>query len=187
MKKLTLFLALCTGILLTSCSDNENTKSVIGLRPIYGTIDDIQDFVKSTDARELISVGKIYTYQDFLFINEVGSGLHVYNNQDPKNPVALKFISIPGNVDIAIKNQYIYADLGSGIITIDMSNLDELVITDFSTEYLEENLDVRPPQHLIDQLNISGRVYYECIDRSNGKIITWEKQEMPQPECYIGN
>ena len=77
--------------------------------------------------------------------------------------------------------------MGSGIITIDMSNLDELVITDFSTEYLEENLDVRPPQHLIDQLNISGRVYYECIDRSNGKIITWEKQEMPQPECYIGN
>jgi len=187
MKKLTLCLALCTGILLTSCSDNETTKSVIGLRPIYGTIDDIQNFVKSTDARELTSVGKIYTYQDFLFINEVGSGLHVYNNQDPINPVALKFISIPGNVDIAIKNQYIYADMGSGIITIDMSNLDELVITDFSTEYLEENLDVRPPQHLIAQLNISGRVYYECIDRSNGKIITWEKQEMPQPECYIGN
>lgn len=187
MKKLQICLALCVGVLLTNCGDIETTKSVIGLSPVYGTIDDIQDLVTAEESRDLKTVGKIYTYQNLLFINEVGTGLHVYDNVDPKNPEPLKFINIPGNVDIAIKDAYIYADMGSGIITIDMSNLNQLRITDFSTEYLEENLDVRPPEHLINQLNISGKVYFECIDRSEGKIITWKKQEMPQPECYIEN
>ena len=135
MKLHTLTIAACFILLIGSCSENETTKSIIGFKPVYGGIEDIQKLITTTTAQPLKSVGKIYTYGNLLLINEVGKGVHVYDNQDPSAPVNLKFIAIPGNVDVALKDGYLYADLNFGIITLDISDLDHVTLTHLNTEY----------------------------------------------------
>ena len=133
MKLHTLTIAACFILLIGSCSENETTKSIIGFKPVYGGIEDIQKLITTTTAQPLKSVGKIYTYGNLLLINEVGKGVHVYDNQDPSAPVNLKFIAIPGNVDVALKDGYLYADLNFGIITLDISDLDHVTLTHLNT------------------------------------------------------
>jgi hypothetical protein len=89
MKLHTLTIAACFILLIGSCSENETTKSIIGFKPVYGGIEDIQKLITTTTAQPLKSVGKIYTYGNLLLINEVGKGVHVYDNQDPSAPVNL--------------------------------------------------------------------------------------------------
>ena len=54
---------------------------------------------------ESISVsGKIYVKGNLLFINELRKGFHMYDNTDPSNPLPIRFISVPGSTDLAIRN-----------------------------------------------------------------------------------
>lgn len=170
--------------LLSACKDQEVTEKVIGLKPVYGSEDDLSSLIKTSEDQPLKSVGKIYVYQNKLLINEVGEGVHIFDNTDPANPVNEKFISIPGNVDVAIKNNYMYADMGIGLVTIDIANLDNVQVTHFDQEYVGEKDNSVPPTAILSQL-ITDRVYYECPDKSKGFILKWEQAEMPKPECYI--
>ena len=47
---------------------------------------------------------------------------------DPVNPVNTGFISIPGNIDIAIKDDYIYADNAVDLIVISYDGLNVQVV-----------------------------------------------------------
>ena len=87
--------------------------------------------------------------------------------KESTNPIKIKFITIPGNVDIAIKGNYLYADMGSGLATLDISDLDHIKIENFNNSYLKDNLHIEPPRALIAAIN-STKVYYECPDSDKG-------------------
>lgn len=70
----------------------------------------------------LESTGKIYVYGDYLFINEPMKGVHIYNNTDPKNPVAVTYLKVPGNVDMAINAGMLYVDSYVDLLTFDLSD-----------------------------------------------------------------
>lgn len=177
-------LGITLTLLLSACSEQEVTEKVVGLKPVYGTLATLSSSIKTTENEPMKSVGKIYVYQNKLLINEVTKGVHIFDNADPSNPIPLKFIAIPGNVDVAIKDNFMYADLGVGLVTIDISDLDNVVVTSFDQNYINsENLS-RPPASAT-QLITSERVYFECPDVSKGLVISWEQEEMPKPECYI--
>jgi len=87
-------------------------------KPILMERSSLESSVKLVDPQAIKNFGKIYRYNDLLFINEVYEGVHIINNADPANPVNIGFITIPGNIDIAIKNGYIYADNAVDLIVI---------------------------------------------------------------------
>ena len=169
---------------LAACNDNEVPPEVIALKPVYGTTDDILDLIKTEDPKPLKNVGKIYVKDNLLFINEKGSGVHVFDNADPSNPSPLKYIEIPGNVDIAIKGNFMYADMGSGLATIDISDINNLKKTSFDSRYLGEVSQHRPTDAILD-LYSGSKVYYECPDPNKGLIIAWVTETMPKPNCFI--
>ena len=145
MKLHTLTIAACFMLLMGSCSDNETTKSVIGFQTgLWRNRRHSKTNYNYCTAQPLKSVGKIYTYGNLLLINEVGKGVHVYDNQDPSAPVNLKFIAIPGNVDVALKDGYLYADLNFGIVTLDISDLDHVTLTHLNTEYKGNDIQNTP-------------------------------------------
>ncbi len=72
--------------------------------------------------RPLKNPGKIYVYGKYLFINELYEGVHIYDNSDIANPVNLSFISILGNVDIAVKEDVLYADNYIDLLSFDISD-----------------------------------------------------------------
>lgn len=178
---LTLFI---TGLL--ACNESESTEMVRGLKPIYGTAEELARLIKADEPLPLKQVGKIYTKDNYLFINEVNKGVHVFQNSDPTNPLKLKFIHVPGNVDIAIKGNFMYADMGTGLVTIDIADLDNVKVTHIDNDYVSEINQVQPPQNTLDVIG-GGKVYFECADRSKGPIVSWELVEMPKPQCYINN
>ena len=171
-------------IFIFGCTEPETPAMVKALRPVYGSLNDVLSTIKTEDPQPLKSVGKIYVKDDLLFINEVSQGVHVFDNSNPNDPIPLKFISILGNIDIAIKDDFMYADLGNGIATIDISNIDSAKGIDYDNSHLNDLTQVQPPQSVLDLLP-SGRKYFECVDKSKGLVIGWEKKEMPQPQCYI--
>ncbi len=109
---------------LQSCVQDECTSlyTYIKYTPIYKTVDEIRQDIQILPPREVRVPGKIYFYQNYILLNEVREGLHVINNTDPANPVKLAFIQIPGNVDMAVKEDILYADNYIDLLSIDISN-----------------------------------------------------------------
>jgi len=71
--------------------------------------------------QEKESLGKIYIYGQYLLLGDPGKGIHVYDNSDKTNPIAISFISIPGNVDMAVKGGKLYADSYFDLLVFDMA------------------------------------------------------------------
>jgi hypothetical protein len=89
--------------------------------PIYRTYDEIRIPIQMEGVRDLKNTGKIYAYQNYIFINELKEGVHLFDNSDPANP-------IPGNVDIAIRNNIMFADNYTDLLTIDLSDVTNPVL-----------------------------------------------------------
>ncbi|MFY9151332.1 MAG: hypothetical protein WAO52_04895 [Prolixibacteraceae bacterium] len=90
--------------------------------PVYMSYEDLRSAVKITTGRELNNPGKIYFKDQYIFINEKMKGIHIYDVSDPSNPVNKGFIEIPGNIDIAIKDNTLYADSYIDLVSIDVSS-----------------------------------------------------------------
>jgi len=90
--------------------------------PVYKSLDEIRSGVSIQSPRELEYPGKIYIFGRYIFLNEKGEGIHIIDNQDPKNPAFLSFIEIPGNGDMAVKNNILYADSYIDLLAFDISS-----------------------------------------------------------------
>jgi len=117
----------CLAIFSTACVDTcESTRTYIYFEPVYITTQVAREGFKIGDPIVLENPGKIYLYGQYVLINEPGKGVHIINNIDKTNPVIEKFISIPGNFDIAVKNNILYADSYVDLLSIDISDLSNI-------------------------------------------------------------
>ncbi|WP_375443680.1 LVIVD repeat-containing protein [uncultured Fibrella sp.] len=111
----------------TACTDQcTETRVFRQYTPITLTPNQVRLGVGVAKARGLVNPGKIYTKDGYLFINELKQGIHVIDNRNPANPQPLAFINIPGNGDIAIRDNFLYADSYMDLVTFDISNLADI-------------------------------------------------------------
>jgi hypothetical protein len=108
-------------IVTSSCTD-KIYETFTANSPVYLSYSDLRSAVKMSASRELNNPGKIYFKDQYLFINEKMKGVHVYDVSDPANPQNKGFIEIPGNIDIAIKDNVLYADSYIDLVSIDVSS-----------------------------------------------------------------
>ncbi len=78
--------------------------------------------------KEIENRGKIYTYKNLILINEPNLGIHIIDNSNRKNPINKVFLSIMGNIDMAVKDGYLYADSFMDMVIFDIRNLDNIVV-----------------------------------------------------------
>lgn len=110
-------------IVSSSCRDEcERTITYTIQTPIYESKANIRSSFVHESARNLENPGKIYFKDQYIFINEFQKGIHIIDNSDAKSPQNIGFIKIPGNVDIAIKGQTLYADSYMDLLAINISN-----------------------------------------------------------------
>jgi len=95
----------------------------VGYNPVYLTFDELRSSIRTDVPREVNIPGKIYIYDNYLLVNEFGKGIHIIDNTNPSAPIALKFLNIPGNVDMAIRNNILFADSYIDLVAIDITNL----------------------------------------------------------------
>jgi hypothetical protein len=122
--------ALLLGLLtLLACSrqdpEPDNTNSYLvyaSYRPLLLTRATLESSVAAVAPQALHNTGKIYLRGTYVFVNEKYEGIHVIDNRDPANPRPVSFLRIPGNVDLAVRGNLLYADNGPDLVTIDISN-----------------------------------------------------------------
>ena len=123
MKKFLKLAAYCTVLFLfQGCVKDKITHTYTILTPIYQTKTEVFGNIKSNAPKTVQSPGKVFIYGQYIFLNEVDKGVHVIDNSNPSNPVEKAFIDIPGNIDIAVKGNTLYADMYDDLVAIDISN-----------------------------------------------------------------
>jgi hypothetical protein len=172
MKTIRNILLLFAMVIFTSCMD-EYTEEFVGNSPIYLSYEDLRASIKKTDAQDLVNPGKIYFKDDYLFVNEEFKGIHIINIGNPENPENIGFIEIPGNVDMVIKNNTLFADSYIDLIAIDISDVANPKVIKRVEDVLPYTL---PP---IDEGFKVGEV-----DETNGVVARWETKKIRQEMEY---
>ncbi|MCF6352093.1 MAG: hypothetical protein L3J06_03690 [Cyclobacteriaceae bacterium] len=126
LKTLTIYVGIIIGglvllFLLPGCSDTcKTTSTYITYNPIYASMSSLRSQVEILPPQPGETQGKIYVYGDYLLLGDPGKGIHVFNNADKTNPIAVSFINIPGNVDMAVRGGKLYADSYFDLLVFDM-------------------------------------------------------------------
>jgi hypothetical protein len=124
MKKLLQFLAFAYIALANSaCTDNcETTRTYRTTVPVTLTLEQIRSGIAAEAPQDLKNPGKIYVKDNYIFINEVKKGIHIIDNTNPQQPQNIAFLKIPGVIDMAVKDNTLYADNYIDIVAFDISN-----------------------------------------------------------------
>ncbi|HEX7846173.1 MAG TPA: hypothetical protein VF476_10270 [Chitinophagaceae bacterium] len=97
-------------------------------QPVYKTKDEVRANIKSNPGKAVSNPGKLYIRGNYIFLNDIDKGIHIIDNSNPSNPRNVAFIDIPGNLDIAVKGNTLYADLYTDLVTIDITNPLQVVV-----------------------------------------------------------
>lgn len=124
MKKIFLFLSFFFIVILFSACCTTRIQRYNGkvYIPVYKNLTEVRNEFRNESPKELENPGKIYVFGNYLFINEIKKGIHIVDNSNPSNPKFINFINIPGNGDIAVKGDILYADSYIDLLAIDISN-----------------------------------------------------------------
>lgn len=114
-------LAVICALLLAGCVKDDCKHSYKIFSPVYKKLTELRAEVQYQGARAIENPGKIYITGDRVYLNEKGKGIHVIDNSDPRHPRNTGFINIPGNVDIALKDNILYADMHCDLAAFDVS------------------------------------------------------------------
>ncbi len=111
-----------TILLLPGCIKDTCTRTYRIYTPVYRTTAEVRANIKSNAPRPIRQAGKLFLRGQYIFLNEIDKGIHVIDNSNPANPKNAAFIDIPGNMDLAVKGDILYADLYSDFVTLDISD-----------------------------------------------------------------
>lgn len=132
VKPLHLILAFMMFLVLPSCHDEvTNTYTYKTTIPVYLQMSTVrQADIIIEPGKELDNPGKIYIYGEYLLINEPQKGIHILDNSNPAAPKNLNFINIPGNVDLAVNSNILYADNYVDLLSFDISDIRNIKMVD---------------------------------------------------------
>ena len=177
MNRLFLSLLVAVGwVLLDGCKYNNYAPAPPttgdAYRPVYAPYADVRT-VQTLSPQPLKNVGKIYVKDNYLFINEVGRGIHIMDNRDPAKPVQLAFVSILGNQELAVKDSILYADNVTDLVALNIADPRNVRVV----KRVENAFDY-------SSYPLATNVRFECPDPEKGAIIRWEKVALENPQCY---
>lgn len=192
----------------SSCEKISKTTSFTANVPMYMSYKDLRSAVSNDNSQTLEKPGKIFLYNSLILINDFEKGIHIYDNRNPSAPSHIAFIQIPGNIDIAVRDNILYADSYTDLVAIDISNptnAREVGRTSNALSYtIPSGMDWNYPVAEIDESkgvvigytigeveetckNQDCRVYYDMNEEWNG---SWGGQMMSDegsPVSFSGN
>ncbi len=98
----------------------------------------IYEEINGDPDKPIVNAGKIYVKDNYIYINEIDEGIHVIDNTDPAHPFQTAFIRIPGNRDIAVKYNILYADMYAELLSINISDIHHVSIVSSTKDVFTE-------------------------------------------------
>jgi len=167
--KASIFLAAIIPVLMLSSCQDRYIQIYEVSNPVYLSYEDLRASVSDTTPVEFSHPGKIYILGETIFVNEIRKGIHVVDNTDPANTEVISFIQIPGNIDMAIKNNILYADSYVDLVAIDISDLDDIKEVSRFEDVFSYSL---PPYEVQTRLGL--------VDEAQGVVVEWKTEEVTE-------
>ena len=164
MKKSILSLLLVLGLVSCDKKEEGDYADYLVATPITMSATDFKNSVDVVAPRPINESGKIYAYQNYIFVNDKYKGVHVIDNSDPSSPQKISFIKIAGNVDISVKGNFLYADSLTDLIVLDISEINAIRIVNRMEDVLRDNV-VWPVADIYE---------YDGVDYQNEILIGWD-------------
>ncbi len=134
--------------------------------PICMELSEFRSSFAVEESKEVTRAGRIFVNGDLLFISDPYRGIHVLDNSNPASPTGLAFLNIPGNTDIAMKNNYIYADSAIDLLTIKLEGSAITLVDRLENQF----------ESIVDQPINEETLFYprELVERcsANGGVVT---------------
>lgn len=114
-----------TGCLLSlpGCLKDKVTETYQLFQPVYTPKSTVLAAINGDAGTAISRTGQIYVKGSYVYLNDPNKGIHIFDNSDPAHPVQTAFLNIPGNLNIGIRNNILYADMYSDVLSIDISNV----------------------------------------------------------------
>ncbi len=163
------------SIALTACerqhSVDTGTRSAYA--PVYAKLADLSA-IATLPPQATIKAGKIYAYGNYIFQNDLNTGIHIIDNAVPANPKKIAFLKIPFSTEIAIKGNYLYTNSVSDLLVFNLASPQQpQLVNRVSNAFPIIN------QNYPSQTN----VYFECADAEKGIVVDWELKQITNPAC----
>jgi len=168
MKTKAILFVVINFLLMVSCTNddaNNGYQEYLVARPILMDQDEFTQSVSVVAPRPVDESGKVYAYGDYIFVNDTYKGVHVIDNRNPSQPVKIGFIKIPGNVDISVKDDYLFADSLMDLVVMDISNIEQITQVNRLQNVLYNNVVFPLEADLIE---------YEDYNYGSEIIVGWE-------------
>ena len=178
MKK-TVVLFLLAGLYMRCSVDSLQTIYYSVNEPVFTSAEAFRNSIKVTSkAHELGDCGKIYFYNNHLYISEPGKGIHIIDNTNPSHPQVKGYIEIAGNQDMVVWGNRLYADALVDLVWFDLSNPSQPVLTGRMKNLFPEALPVIENEY--------GYDYTLCQEGiEQGKIVTgWQLKQRKEQTHY---
>lgn len=127
------------SFLLTGCMKDKIRATYKISTPIYETLTKYRESIKSQPAVTVANTGKITVAGKYIFLSEPGKGIHVIDNSNPSAPKNVSFINIPGNNDMALTGNTLYADAYNDLVCFDISNPLNAVAKNYATNVFQNS------------------------------------------------
>ncbi|MGF1587610.1 MAG: LVIVD repeat-containing protein [Bacteroidales bacterium] len=168
------------SLLFPGCEDKVYEEYPI-LNPVYMSYEELRLAVAVEPPEELIKPGKIYLKDNYIFINEYFRGIHIIDNSNPEAPYNAGFINIPGNVDMAVVDNILFADSYIDLVAIDIADISDIKVTGRIEEIFPYMVPEVEKTMRIGSVNSSKGVvtgwkeelYRERIDNNIGICYPW--------------
>lgn len=172
-----LLLGISMALLFQSCADKcESTYTYTAYEPVYMHYDEFRVPIVAEGPRDLKNPGKIYIKSPYFFVNEPKEGIHIFDNTNPQSPQNIAFIPIAGNVDMAVKGNVLYADNYTDLLSIDISNPENVILLNREEDIFLNNFDnVGELGLIVDYTPVLRTEKYDC--GTSGPIF-WEDDIM---------
>src|SRR6187431_500552 len=121
-----------------SCVKDKCTRQYVYWEPVYRTKNEVRANIKNNSSREIERPGKIYIRGNYIFLNEIDRGIHIIDNTNKSAPRNIAFIDIPGNLDMAVKGDILYADLYTDLVAIDITKPQQILVKKFAENIFPE-------------------------------------------------
>ena len=77
--------------------------------PVYAATQNVTQ-INVEVARPVAVAGKIYAYGNFIFQNDLNTGIHIIDATDKTAPKKISFLKLPLSTEIAVKGNFLYSN-----------------------------------------------------------------------------
>lgn len=154
-------------------------QKVYGWKPVYGLAATYKKMTYSPSPQPVQTPGKIFVQGTTIYQNELNKGIHLIDNRNPANAQRMAFISLPGNTEMAVKGNYVYANNFDDIVVIDISQPIPVVV-----KRLAAMFSSNPGASGYPWLAPPESGFYDCPKSGNDSVVISWVRDSVYANCY---